>query len=79
MQMYYIFFTSLVNNTMFSSSIKYCSVFCCLTSLSLLSSHSTHSSDEAGFNDLSLLENLQSNHVSNVRVPCHSPAVMAAV
>uniref|UniRef100_A0A3Q3MUV3 Phospholipid-transporting ATPase n=1 Tax=Mastacembelus armatus TaxID=205130 RepID=A0A3Q3MUV3_9TELE len=33
-----------------------------LTSSSLLSRHSTHSSDEAGFNDPSLLENLQSNH-----------------
>lgn len=31
-----------------------------------LSRHSTHSSDEAGFNDPSLLENLQNNHVSNV-------------
>uniref|UniRef100_A0A8C2ZZ28 Phospholipid-transporting ATPase n=1 Tax=Cyclopterus lumpus TaxID=8103 RepID=A0A8C2ZZ28_CYCLU len=29
---------------------------------SLLSSHSTHSSEEEGFNDSSLLENLQSNH-----------------
>uniref|UniRef100_A0A665WJ88 Phospholipid-transporting ATPase n=1 Tax=Echeneis naucrates TaxID=173247 RepID=A0A665WJ88_ECHNA len=37
-----------------------CSVV--LTSLSLLSRHSTHSSEEAGFNDPSLLENLQSNH-----------------
>lgn len=33
--------------------------------LFLLSRHSTHSSDEAGFNDPSLLENLQSNHVSS--------------
>uniref|UniRef100_A0A673BEC6 Phospholipid-transporting ATPase n=1 Tax=Sphaeramia orbicularis TaxID=375764 RepID=A0A673BEC6_9TELE len=33
-----------------------------LTSPSPLSRHSTHSSDEAGFNDPSLLENLQSNH-----------------
>lgn len=41
-----------------------------LTSLPLFfSSHSTQSSEEAGFSDPSLLENLQSNHVSNVRVP----------
>uniref|UniRef100_A0A671XQI8 Phospholipid-transporting ATPase n=1 Tax=Sparus aurata TaxID=8175 RepID=A0A671XQI8_SPAAU len=33
-----------------------------LTSPSLLSRHSTQSSEEAGFNDPSLLENLQSNH-----------------
>lgn len=44
-------------------------------SLSLLSRHSTHSSEEAGFTDPSLLENLQSNHVSNVRVPRRPPAV----
>lgn len=50
-----------------------------LTSLSFLSRHSTHSSDEAGFNDPSLLENLQSNHVSNVRVPCLLPAPLTAV
>lgn len=35
--------------------------------LHLLSRHSSHSSDEADFNDPSLLENLQSNHVSNAR------------
>uniref|UniRef100_A0A665WIY7 Phospholipid-transporting ATPase n=1 Tax=Echeneis naucrates TaxID=173247 RepID=A0A665WIY7_ECHNA len=40
--------------------VPVCSVV--LTSLSLLSRHSTHSSEEAGFNDPSLLENLQSNH-----------------
>uniref|UniRef100_A0A673BF82 Phospholipid-transporting ATPase n=1 Tax=Sphaeramia orbicularis TaxID=375764 RepID=A0A673BF82_9TELE len=42
------------------SSIPVCSFV--LTSPSPLSRHSTHSSDEAGFNDPSLLENLQSNH-----------------
>uniref|UniRef100_A0A674NGI2 Phospholipid-transporting ATPase n=1 Tax=Takifugu rubripes TaxID=31033 RepID=A0A674NGI2_TAKRU len=36
--------------------------FVILIVLFLLSRHSTHSSDEAGFNDPSLLENLQSNH-----------------
>lgn len=88
MEINYLFFISLV--TTCSSwlngcqsykvvllSIPVCSVV--LTSPSLLSSHSTHSSDEAGFNDPSLLENLQSNHVSNVWVPCHPPAVTAAV
>lgn len=50
-----------------------------LTPSSLLSRHSTHSSDEAGFNDPSLLENLQNNHVSNVRVPRCPPAVLANV
>lgn len=59
------------------SSILVC--FVVLTSLSCLSRHSTHSSDEAGFNDPSLLENLQSNHVSNVRVFCCLPAVTAGV
>lgn len=48
------------------------SFFFFLFSLSfVLSRHSTHSSDEAGFNDPSLLENLQNNHVSNVSFsPC---------
>uniref|UniRef100_A0A8C6UEY7 Phospholipid-transporting ATPase n=1 Tax=Neogobius melanostomus TaxID=47308 RepID=A0A8C6UEY7_9GOBI len=40
-------------------SIRFCFV---LTFPSPLSRHSSHSSDEAGFNDPSLLENLQSNH-----------------
>lgn len=47
------------------------------TVLFLLSSHSSHSSDEAGFNDPSLLENLQSNHVSNARSSCRPSAGLA--
>lgn len=49
---------------------KYSVVF---TSPSCLTRHSTYSSEEVGFNDPSLLENLQSNHVSNVRVACLPP------
>lgn len=45
--------------------------------LNLLSRHSSHSSDEADFNDPSLLENLQSNHVSNARAPCLPSAGLA--
>lgn len=56
--------------TIVLSCIPVCSVV--LTSPSLLSRHSTQSSEEAGFNDPSLLENLQSNHVSNAKVPLPS-------
>lgn len=46
--------------------------------LFLLSRHSSHSSDEADFNDPSLLENLQSNHVSNAsRASCLPSAGLA--
>uniref|UniRef100_A0A8C5H6N6 Phospholipid-transporting ATPase n=1 Tax=Gouania willdenowi TaxID=441366 RepID=A0A8C5H6N6_GOUWI len=45
------------------SAVKHQSVFLMLIiPASLLFRHSTHSSEEAGFNDPALLENLQSNH-----------------
>lgn len=74
-QIHYLFFTSLLSQQHVPVGCPVLGRCVVLTSPSFLSRHSTHSSDEAGFNDPSLLENLQSNHVSNVRVLLRLAAV----